>query len=95
METVTGTVRPLSEIAAEVRKDWKKVYFGAVPYLEAMETLGSIDENYFCDSAESVVLYFLANANTWRGETARRVKAELKKMATHAAKKTYSREYGK
>jgi hypothetical protein len=72
--------RPLYEIAREIEKDWKRPYFGAVPYLEAMGYLNSIEDNFIDDSAESVVLYFLANANTWRGETARRVKAELKTM---------------
>jgi hypothetical protein len=72
--------RPLYEIAAEIRRDWKKVYFGAVPYLDAMSTLNSIEDNYFMDSAKSIVIYFLANATTWRGETARRVKAELNKI---------------
>jgi hypothetical protein len=28
-----------------------------------------------------MVLYFLANATTWRGEDAKRIKAELKKLA--------------
>src|SRR3990167_3485015 len=27
----------ISEIASLVRKDWKNVYFGAVPYLDALE----------------------------------------------------------
>ena len=75
------TTRPLYEIASEIRKDWKKVYFGAVPYLDAMSTLDSINDNYMFDSAKSVVLYFLANAGTWRGDVARRVKAELKSMS--------------
>jgi len=74
------TVRPLYEIAGEIRRDWKKVYFGAVPYLDAMQSLDSINDNYMFDSAKSVVLYFLSNASTWRGETAKRVKAELKAM---------------
>lgn len=74
-------VRPIFEIASEIRKDWKKPYFGAVPYLEAMGTITTINEDYYADSAKSVVLYFLANAQTWRGEVARRVKAELKEMA--------------
>lgn len=73
--------RPIFEIASEIRKDWKKPYFGAVPYLEAMGTITTINEDYYADSAKSVVLYFLANAQTWRGEVARRVKAELKEMA--------------
>jgi hypothetical protein len=77
----TTTARPLYEIASEIRKDWTNVYFGAVPYLEALETLNSIEEDYIFDSAKSVVIYFLSNATTWRGETARRVKAELKKIA--------------
>jgi hypothetical protein len=53
---------------------------GAVPYLDAMCELNSINDNYYYDSGESVVRYFLANANTWRGEKARAVKAELKKI---------------
>ena len=77
----TSATRSLSDIAMEIRKDWTKVYFGAVPYLDAMSTLNSIDDNYMFDSGKSIVLYFLSNATTWRGETARRVKAELKKMA--------------
>ena len=77
----TKTNRPLYEIAAEIRRDWKKVYFGAVPYLDAMQTLNSITDNYYQDSGKSIVLYFLCNAGTWRGDTARRVKAELKAMS--------------
>ena len=59
-------MRNLSEIASEIRKDWSKVYFGAVPYLDAMSTLNSINDNYFMDSGYSIVAYFLANAGTWR-----------------------------
>jgi hypothetical protein len=73
--------RPLYEIAREIEKDWKRPYFGAVPYLEAMGYLNSIEDNFIEDSGKSVVLYFLANAGTWRGEVARRVKTELKSVA--------------
>jgi hypothetical protein len=72
--------RPLHKIAQEIQKDWKKPYFGAVPYINAMTALDSIEDNYYFDTARSIVSYFLANANTWRGETAKRVKAELKAM---------------
>lgn len=72
--------RPLWIIAREIRTDWKKPYFGAFPYLEAMAALNSIHGAYYEDSAKSIVAYFLANANTWRGDTARRVKAELKAL---------------
>jgi hypothetical protein len=73
--------RPIYDIAREIRADWKKPYFGAVPYLDAMGSLNSISDNYIANTGKSVVLYFLANANGWRGETARRIKAELKALA--------------
>lgn len=74
------TNRPLSTIANEVRKDWKKVYFGAVPYLDAMSTLNSINDRYISDSGRSIVSYFLANAMTWKGDKAREIKKELNAM---------------
>lgn len=73
-------MRTLSTIAREIAQDWRKPYFGAVPYLQAMSTLTDINQQYGYDSAESVVRYFLSNATTWRGEHARRIKAELKDM---------------
>jgi hypothetical protein len=72
--------RPLHEIAAEIRRTWTKPYFGAVPYLQAMACLSGPNDMYMADSAQSIVLYFLGNATTWRGEDAKRIKAELKKM---------------
>ena len=79
MITKTET-RPLHVIAMEIKKDWQKMYFGAVPYYEAMRSLSSINDMYGCDSAKSIILYFLSNASGWRGETAKRIKEELKKM---------------
>ena len=70
----------LSSIARIIRRDWKKIYFGAVPYLDAMECFNSINDNYLEDSASSIVNYFLANAQTWRGETARAVKEKLNQL---------------
>ena len=72
--------RTLAAIARDIRKTWPKPYFGAVPYLDAMLTLGGIGDKYGLDDARSIVRYFLANANTWRGEDARRIKAELKSI---------------
>lgn len=77
-KTAAGEARPLYEIAAEIRADWKNVYFGAVPYLEALGYLNTIDDSFGDDGAKSVIAYFLSNAKTWQGETARRVKKELK-----------------
>ena len=72
--------RPLYEIAAEIRKTWTKVSPYASEYLNAMASLNSINDNYYFDSGKSIVLYFLSNASSWRGEDARRIKAELKEM---------------
>jgi hypothetical protein len=55
-------------------------YYRAKPYVDAMSRLDSIHSMYGADTAKSVVLYFLANANTWRGEDARRIKNELRAM---------------
>ena len=72
--------RPLYVIAREIKQAWPKVWFGAVPYLEAMMTMNSIEEAYGYDPGTEIVNYFLANANTWRGEDARRIKKELKDL---------------
>ena len=73
-------MRTISEIAREIKSDWNKVYFGAAPYLNAMQELETIDDNYGMDSADSIIRYFLCNAKTWKGETAKRVKAELNNL---------------
>lgn len=73
--------RLLCTIASEISRDWKPMSVHARPYVEAMSELETIDQQYYCDSAKSIVLYFLANATYWKGPTARRVKLELRKMA--------------
>ena len=72
--------RPLYVIAREIRRDWKHVNYAAIPYLDALSSLSSVSDSYGYDSAKSVILYFLGNASSWRGETAKRVKAELKAL---------------
>lgn len=69
----------LGDIAEVIAEDWTRPYFGAVPYLDAMHQLADIDDRFYMDSGEDVVRYFLSNASTWRGGTARAVKAELKR----------------
>lgn len=73
-------MRDLSVIAADIRRHWANPSVYAVPYLDAMSVLSSIRGRYYEDSAESVVLYFLSNASGWRGDDARRIKAELKNL---------------
>jgi hypothetical protein len=76
--------RPLCVIARDIRQHWPSVWFGAKPYLNAMSSLDSIRDEYGYDSGKSIVLYFLANARTWKGADARRIKAELNKLAKGA-----------
>lgn len=75
--------RPLWMIAADIRRDWKNVSFAAKPYLRAMDALTAISDMYGWDDGHSIVAYFLANASGWRGDVARRIKAELKAMLKH------------
>lgn len=72
--------RNLETIAREINKDWKNIHFAARPYLNAMYSLNTIADNYGLDSGRSIVLYFLNNSSTWKGETTRRIKAELKQI---------------
>lgn len=77
----------LSSIAKLIRSDWKNIYFGARPYLDAMECLQTITDYYGDDSGKSIVQYFLANAQSWRGDTARTVKAKLNEILKLEIKK--------
>lgn len=80
-----ANIRPIREIARDIRADWSKigkgVNYAAKPYLDAMGSLDKISDNYYCDDAKGVVLYFLANAGSYRGEKAKALKAELKALA--------------
>lgn len=73
-------VRPLSTIATEISRLWEKPNYAAIPYLNAMRSMSSVNENYGYDDGRGIVLYFLSNAGSWRGDDARRIKAELKAM---------------
>jgi len=70
--------RPLSNIAHDVKRDWKKVNYAALPYLNAMLQMDKVADNYMYDSGKAIVRYFLANAQSWRGPVAKMIKQELK-----------------
>jgi hypothetical protein len=75
--------RPLNVIAQEIRAKWPTLAtagYAAAPYVEAMQGLDKITDTYYADSGEYVVRYFLANASSWRGKDAQRIKAELRAM---------------
>jgi hypothetical protein len=42
--------------------------------------LNKMTDAYYYDSASEIVARFLSNATSWRGEDARRIKAELNAM---------------
>lgn len=74
------SIAQIAQIARKDKPNWNGgIYFGAKPYLEAMDCLNSTTDSYGADSGRSIVAYFLANASNWRGETAKIVKAELNK----------------
>ena len=74
------TTRMIDTIAYEIIADWKNMSIHARPYVNAMLSLRRVNDSYGCDDARGIILYFLSNAGSWRGETAKRIKAELKGM---------------
>ena len=82
---VGGTMRPLHEIATDIEQCWgANLSRYARPYVFAMRELDTLEDSYYADNGRGVVCYFLANAGGWRGDDARRIKAELKEMMRHA-----------
>ena len=75
-------MRSLREIAVEIERECssKNWYVYAEAYVTPMKSLDTMADRYYEDSAESIVAYALANLSSWRGDTARRVKAELNAM---------------
>jgi len=72
--------RPLYVIATDINKAWAKINYAAVPYLEAMENMTCPTAKYWFDDGKSIIMYFLSNASSFRGEKAKALKAELKEM---------------
>lgn len=74
--------RTFQQIAKEIQGVWLNIYFGAIPYLDALLELDTTDPKapYLYETADNIVQYFLANARTFRGNDAKRLKAELKSM---------------
>lgn len=92
--------RPLKTIAREICQDWQKMSPYARPYVDALLTLDQIEDNYHLDTGSYIVNYFLANAQSWRGEKAKAIKLELKtilkscdeKLSHKNQKKAYAQD---
>lgn len=77
------TALTIRDLAFRIRKDWgaqgKGVNYAAAPYLDAMLDIENITDQYGFDNGKNIVRYFLSNAGSYRGETAKAIKAELKR----------------
>jgi len=65
------------EIARVIKADWKKPYFGAVPYIEALAAINEWGDAYLCETSNDIAIGFLSNAATWRGPVAKAAKIVL------------------
>jgi hypothetical protein len=48
--------RTLSEIASEIKRDWKQVNYAARPYLWAMGSFSTVNDTFGYDSARSFLM---------------------------------------
>ena len=86
--------RPLNRVAAEIDVAFKDIKRnqnptpGYVthcrPYIDAMLSMKSFRDFYGIDTGDDIGKRFLANAQSWRGDTARRLKAEIKQLLEEA-----------
>lgn len=72
--------RSIRSIALDIETYWQTVNYGARPYLDAMHTLDKPTDRFGEDDAIMILAYFLGNATGWRGEKAREIKAEIRRM---------------
>lgn len=91
MNTNTTTIRPIHRIASEAIMDmeaqarakgkyWRHMFPYLHQYADAMLSLDTLEDKYMFDSGYGIVGGFLSNCSTWRGETAKRIKVELRQM---------------
>ncbi|WNM67202.1 hypothetical protein SEA_ERUTAN_56 [Gordonia phage Erutan] len=75
--------RPLSLIGREIISLWRTkkpssstlAYAG--PYVEAICMMDKPSDSYGLESGDMIIAYLLNNLRNWRGDDARRIKAEL------------------
>lgn len=73
--------RPVYQIARTILKDPtldRTSRRTAGPYLGAMLVMTTLSERYGADDGQAIGRYALENLKTWRGETARALKAEIR-----------------
>lgn len=73
--------RPIHKITEDIMADWKNIDPCAQTYLIAMHQMNQVEcFKTGVDINEGIVLHFLSNAQHWRGDTAVRIKKELKSI---------------
>lgn len=76
-------LRTLQSIGCDIIKCWRKdrpsqaTIDYATPYLQALVTIDYTTDCYGLEYGDMIVSYLLNNLRGWRGEDARRIKAEL------------------
>jgi hypothetical protein len=75
-----GDARSLCDIAEDILQHWHKVHYTAIPYLSAMRYVKELGDKHGHDTGRDIVLRFLGGASTWKGDDARRIKAELREL---------------
>jgi hypothetical protein len=89
-EAVGEELPPIHAIARDIIKNWKKVNFGAVPYLDAMQSLSTRHDDYGADTGSSILAYGLSNMSHYSGrsvhdpELAKVHRAQLKRHLKEA-----------
>jgi len=74
-----GNISDLSRIISrDLQSQGKEVPYNLVPYLDALRQMDSADDVYGVESGKSIIAYALSNMTSYKGPTARAVKAELK-----------------
>jgi len=89
-EAVGEELPPIHVIARDIIKNWKKVNYGAVPYLDAMQSLNTRHDDYGADTGSSILAYGLSNMSHYSGrsvhdpELAKIHRAQLKRHLKEA-----------
>jgi hypothetical protein len=85
--------RTIHAIAGDIKRIWKKMYFGAVPYVDAMLTLSVRGDHYGLDSSDDILLHFFSNASAFRGDEAKALKYELVQHLSPSYQKEFLGKY--
>ena len=74
-------MRPISDIAKDIRREWRSVNYAAAPYLDELrylDTIDTTDRTTGFQAGASIIRGFLGSATAFKGETARNLKNELR-----------------